>query len=407
MRRWDVFWTSRSQADRVELYTRWSLYLLIWWMAVAVLGWAPEALEDQRVAVSILVVGVLLAGATTDALRRVMTAYPDVDVADPGLRRSVIAVVVVAAAGLGASLLLPTEGRSGVLALVLSTTAWAVGAVRPRWVAYGVPLAAAAAGLALLGEVRPVAVFLGVHFFFVFTLRTSLWVLGVVRELDVAKTAQSDLAVAEERLRFSRDVHDVLGRHLSTIAVRSELAATLADRGDPRAVEAMLEVRGSAHEALREARALARGYRRTDFPTEVEGARSLLSSAGIGAVVEVDDLPEQWHEPAAWIVREATTNVLRHSRATTVEITYEARTGGRGVLTVRNDGADPGTEDGTGTGLLGLRERLDPLGVHLDVRRDEGTFALVAHLGAAPAAAPTAAPASAPSVPPTTIEEDA
>lgn len=393
MRRWNVFWTNRSQADRVEIYTRWSLYLLIWWMAVAVLGWAPAALEEQRVAGLMLVVGVLLAGTTTEALRRVMTAYPDVELEERGLRRSVIAVVVVAGAGLAASALLPTEGRTGVLAIVLATTAWAVGAVRPRWVAYGVPLAAAAAGLLLLdGHVRPVVLFLAVHVFFVFTLRTSLWVLGVVRELDVAKTAQSDLAVAEERLRFSRDVHDVLGRHLSTIAVRSELAATLADRGDPRAVEAMLEVRGSAHEALREARALARGYRRTDFPTEVEGARSLLSSAGIGASIDVDGLPDAWHEPAAWVVREATTNVLRHSHATAVEIAYEAGPvgprGETGVLVVRNDGAPdagPGAEpdDGGGTGILGLRERLAPLGARLDVRRDAGTFALVAHFGAA------------------------
>ena len=72
--------------------------------------------------------------------------------------------------------------------------------------------------------------------------------------------------MAEERLRFSRDVHDVLGRRLSTIAVQAELAATLAARGDERAAERMLEVRAVAHDALREARELARGYRATDFP---------------------------------------------------------------------------------------------------------------------------------------------
>ena len=68
-----------------------------------------------------------------------------------------------------------------------------------------------------------------------FTVHISLWMLEVVRRLDRTRDTEAALAVAEERLRFSRDVHDVLGRHLSTIAVRAELAAALARRGDPTA----------------------------------------------------------------------------------------------------------------------------------------------------------------------------
>ena len=153
-------------------------------------------------------------------------------------------------------------------------------------------------------------------------VRASLWLLGIVQDLDDASHAKAQLAVVEERLRFSRDVHDVLGRRLSTIAVQAELAATLAARGDERAAERMLEVRGVAHEALREARELARGYRATDFLNELDGARSLLRSAGIEVRAGVDTMPRAWHEAAGWVVRESVTNVLRHSSASVVEISY-------------------------------------------------------------------------------------
>ena len=92
-----------------------------------------------------------------------------------------------------------------------------------------------------------------------------------------------------------------------------------------------------AHEALREARELARGYRPTDLDQEVEGARALLASAGIPADLDVDGVPEAWHEAAGWVIREGVTNVLRHSAATHVGLSFAD-----GVLTLRNDGAPSG-----------------------------------------------------------------
>jgi len=200
--------------------------------------------------------------------------------------------------------------------------------------------------------------------------------LEVVRRLDLSRDTEAALAVAEERLRFSRDVHDVLGRHLSTIAVRAELAAALARRGDPSAADTMLDVRATAHDALREARELARGYRATDLDQELAGASSLLAAAGIRTGTAVDELPLRWHEPAAWVVREAVTNVLRHSTATEVEIAWRD-----GVLSVSNDGAaSPTAEQRStkGVGLLGLTERLAPLGsvVSTTTRGDRWTLAV-------------------------------
>ena len=127
----------------------------------------------------------------------------------------------------------------------------------------------------------------------------------------------------------------------------------------------MLQVRETAHEALREARELARGYRPLDLDTEVDGAVSLLRSAGVSASADLADLPEAWHEPMARVIREAVTNVLRHSSATRVEMRYAD-----GAVVIRNDGlpSSPRPRLDEGTGLAGLAEHLDPLGARADTQ---------------------------------------
>jgi two-component system sensor histidine kinase DesK len=217
--------------------------------------------------------------------------------------------------------------------------------------------------------------------------QTVLALLEIIDELEADRQGQTQLAVAEERLRFSQDVHDILGRRLSAIAVKSELAATLAVRGDDRAAAQMLEVRGVAHEALKEARELARGYRPINLANELEGARLLLRSAGIEVDLDVDVVPGDWHEAAAWVVRESVTNVIRHSTACGVSISFFD-----GKLSVVNDGAptdgidDSEPEDSAG--LRGLRERLEPLGATMVAEGHEECWTVVARL---PGAGPTRA----------------
>src|SRR5690606_9016579 len=111
------------------------------------------------------------------------------------------------------------------------------------------------------------------------SFRISAWMLGVVWEQERTRTVHARLAVAEERLRFSRDLHDVVGRTLSAIAVKSELAAELARRGQEGAVDQMLEVRELAQDSLKEARSVVAGYRTADLAAELEGDRLLLRSA--------------------------------------------------------------------------------------------------------------------------------
>lgn len=384
MARWNGFWTRRTDVQRVELYTKVSLYVLVWWVGLSVVVFRPEALGSARTVLLLAAAVVVTALAATVGLRVAMAQVrPRLD--DPAVRRATAANVVAALVALGLGLALPQDDRGLVLTVVAGTVAWGVGAVRGRAAVAIGPVLLVGGTLVLFGAGgSPAAVvWLGVYAFFVFTLRSSLWLLAVVRELDQARQAQGRLAIAEERLRFSRDVHDVLGRHLSTIAVQAELASRLAERGDERAAATMLEVRAAAHEALREARALARGYRPVDLTTELEGARSLVRSAGIAWHEDLDDLPPRWREPVGWVVREAVTNVLRHSTATQVAVRWErdAGSGGGGAgaagsLVVRNDGARPADPAHAGTGLVGLGERLAPVGATLTTARRDDDFVL-------------------------------
>ncbi|WP_166135038.1 sensor histidine kinase [Nocardioides ochotonae] len=376
-------WADRDEVSRVDAYTRQSLHLLLWgsplFLALQALPRVPE--DQTGLAAGIVAAGLTVCVPATVVLRDVMEAHPRAG----SLPRRAVPFLALLAVAYVAALWLPTETRGLAVMLLWSALAWSLGGLRGR-VATGVLLAALTLTPALASREPMTALLgLGVGAFFVFTVRVSLWLLAVVRELDEARSTRAALAVAEERLRFSRDVHDVLGRQLSVIGVQAELAATLAERGDPGAAARMQEVRAAAHEALREARELARGYRATDWHQEVEGARSLLRSAGTEVELAVDDLPPAWHEPAAWVVREAVTNILRHSAATRVEVRYAD-----GELCVTNDRPAPAGAQ-VGTGLRSLSDRLVPLGAALRTAHTPERFTVVAALpGTAPAAVPAA-----------------
>ena len=206
------------------------------------------------------------------------------------------------------------------------------------------------------------------------TYKFSAWMVGVVWELDRGRAAAARLAVAEERLRFSRDLHDVVGRNLSVIAVKSELAGRLAQRGEDGAAAEMQEVRRIAHDSLKEMRDVVRGYRTADLDAELAGARSVLRSAGVECRVIGDGahLPEHAQAALGWVVREATTNVIRHSDATTCTIGLDVRSAADGttaVLRMETPGVRPATTGTGGSGLTGLSERLAGVGGHLSAER--------------------------------------
>jgi two-component system sensor histidine kinase DesK len=196
-----------------------------------------------------------------------------------------------------------------------------------------------------LGVAAPAALGTGIAVLFgggglAFTAAFSVWLLDAVYELDEARETRTRLAVAEERLRFGRDLHDVMGRNLSVIALKSELAVQLARRGRPEAVEQMIEVQRIARESQREVRDVVRGYREADLGVELAGAQGVLSAAGIECEVtgEATGLPIEVQSALGWVVREATTNVLRHGDAGRCAVGVRVAEG-RVVLTIENDGA--------------------------------------------------------------------
>nr|WP_255430272.1 histidine kinase [Streptomonospora sp. PA3] len=190
-----------------------------------------------------------------------------------------------------------------------------------------------------------------------------LW--DVVTEAHAAREAQARLAVSEERLRFSRDMHDLLGHSLSALAVKSELAARLAAKDPEGAAREMSAVQHLARDALREVRAAVTGYRDVDLAAETAGVQAVLTAAGVRCTVSGADVdvPAEQRAIASWVVREGTTNVLRHSSARRCSVALR-RDGATLVTEVFNDGAQRSGEAAAsfGNGLSGLSERVAAAG---------------------------------------------
>ncbi|WP_432040486.1 sensor histidine kinase [Streptomyces cucumeris] len=211
---------------------------------------------------------------------------------------------------------------------------------------------------------------------------------GLVAEVSRSRAELARLAVAQERLRFSRDVHDLLGYSLSTITLKCELVHRLVPRQNSRAQRELSEILQTSRQALADVRAVASGYRTMSLAAEAESARSMLAAAGISATSDIGcgDLPDVVDTVLASVLREGLTNVLRHSKAETCAIEAR-RTGGRVRLTLVNDGVGKpstilraDTTDG-GSGIGNLKVRLEGLGGRLCAGvRPDGWFELRAEL---------------------------
>ncbi len=208
--------------------------------------------------------------------------------------------------------------------------------------------------------------------FLLCTSTLSAWTVGVAKQLDRARLTESALQVSEERLRFSQELHDTLGQRLAAMSVKAELARALAKRDDDRLDGELAELQELARTSVTEMHEVVDGYRAVNLSTEVEGARQLLDSAGVHLEVEGDptELSAPMRELAAWLVREGTTNVVRHSSATRVRLAFSS--GGTESVRMSNDGVTRGIE--RLSGLAGIRRRAEPLGAELIAERDGSLF---------------------------------
>ncbi|MFC0672838.1 sensor histidine kinase [Brachybacterium hainanense] len=384
-----------AEADRswavFRLYTVWSVALLLGILGPMIVAISrQESLHALAAEPSVLALMVLQALCGAAAALRVCRAWstgpapshdrwdlPRLGVIRPGPAVLVLALVPVAAAAAAARITPSVLHEQALLAsvVVLGAALLLCVPVLPA-LAGGAVLLLVSDALGLVAGQRwaVLALLLGVYG----ACRSSLWLGAMVRELEQAREARARLAVAEERLRFARDLHDVTGRDLSVIAVTAELSAQLAERGDARAAHHAREVAQIARTSLAQMRALVRGYREADLAAELRGTLSLLRSAGIETEVRGEPalVPAAHAQTAAWVLREAGTNLLRHAQPARVRIEVSATR-----LRVANDGAPPSPEGTThGSGLRGLAERLGQDG-RLETTSADGWFTLTARFG--------------------------
>jgi two-component system sensor histidine kinase DesK len=205
--------------------------------------------------------------------------------------------------------------------------------------------------------------------------------MELVRELEATRARVAELAASEERLRISRDMHDLVGHNLSLIALKSELARKLLGR-DPVAAEGEIrDIASVARSSLSEARAAVRGMRSASLASELDRAREMLEAAGIEVEVRTTGpLPAKVETVLGFAAREGATNVVRHSGAARCEI-LARRVGGSAELELRDDGVGRTSASGQGSGLRGLAERMAEAGGELEAGpADGGGFRLLARV---------------------------
>ncbi|MFG3256222.1 sensor histidine kinase [Streptomyces sp. NPDC048172] len=178
-----------------------------------------------------------------------------------------------------------------------------------------------------------------------------LSLFDTVAQLDKAREELARAAVEKERTRFSRDLHDLLGHTLSVVVVKAEAVRRLAPGNLDGALAQAADIEAVGRQALTEIREAVTGYREDSLATELDRARSVLEAAGIEPVVRQSGppLPPQAEALLGWVVRECSTNTVRHSGAARCEIEVRAADD-RVRLTITDDGRGPGPARGTGPG---------------------------------------------------------
>ena len=251
---------------------------------------------------------------------------------------------------------------------VIFASAVLSGRLKPRQVVWAI------GGLEILNVILCI---IAIHDFFAFlqgvfllpviaiAVSNLVYAVETNRALRLARQEIARLAVNEERLRFARDLHDLLGHTLSLIAIKSELAGQLIAESPTAARREVSDIETAARTALQDVRAAVAGYRQPTLASEIDGAQEMLTAAGIA--VTVQRLPVVLPPPVealfAWTLREGVTNVLRHSHAHACAISINQEDEVY-AISIADDGcgvASDATPAG-GNGLRGIQERAATLG---------------------------------------------
>jgi two-component system sensor histidine kinase DesK len=190
--------------------------------------------------------------------------------------------------------------------------------------------------------------------------------------LGKSREEAAHLARIAERERIARDLHDTIGHSLSVIALKSDLAAQLADTNAPDAAAEMREINTVARQSLSEIRATLSGFWELSLEAELRALESSIKEAGIASKTSTADLslPAPVETALAMCFREAVTNVIRHSEARRCDLSLE-RNGDSVIGVVTDNGIGAKTEPGTG--LTGMRQRVEQMGGELHIDASSGT----------------------------------
>jgi two-component system sensor histidine kinase DesK len=203
----------------------------------------------------------------------------------------------------------------------------------------------------------------------------------LLNELEAARTELAATAVGAERIRVSRDLHDLLGQSLSAISLKGDLALLLLAKDTTAACAEIESLTGVARDALHDVQAITHDRHTVSLRTEIDGAAALLGAAGVSTRLDVADLPSlptPAQSALAWAIREGTTNLLRHSQAGTCTITLSQQHG-RVRLEIINDGISghgPGDGSPPGSGLTGVAERAEAASGSSQAGVHDGRFRL-------------------------------
>lgn len=203
---------------------------------------------------------------------------------------------------------------------------------------------------------------------------SSLWWWDVLITLDRARASESRLAATQERLRVATDVHDLQGHHLQVVALQLELAERLMPQDAAAGMEQLRAARASVDDARQGTRDLALRFRSVPLGDEIANARDLLRAAGleVEAVIpaDADEAPAAALGP---VIRETTTNVLRHGGGRRARLVL-VRDGDDWRYTISNDAVGGALQDAVGSGLDGIRRRIGEAHGTLDVSREAEEF---------------------------------
>lgn len=315
------------------------------------------------------VVLVLLAAASGVALALVLRAAVT-PATSPASCRGLVAAQTVAALALWPVTFAWAEPGQEPWAWVAASVIGAAPLVL-RWPAAGLVavgmLAAVAAGAGVWGQsvARNLVLTLVAAAALMLMGQVVVWLLRLLVAADAARATEAELAVSQERLRLAQEMHDLLGQRLGVVGLKAELAGELVEAAPARCRAETAEIQRLAGETLRDVRTAVHGLGTVDLDVQLRTARLVLASAGVEPVVNVEPLalPPAASQLVAAVVREAVTNVLRHSEARHVWIDLTAA-GGSVRLAVVND--EPRSAPGrAGIGLAGLAERCAQVGAVL------------------------------------------